>query len=138
MKVKNGTVFTLGNTISGDGNGLLERLASARMIARDAYNRNKSLKAIEEQFKEINKVRDDLIKKYGEEDGNGNASIKPENKDSMDKFINEFNEVLDIEEDLKISKIPLDALNNLQLNYYELEALEFMIDIPAEPEDITE
>lgn len=134
MKIKNGTVFSLVNN-SATGESLLQKLSSARMRGGNVcYNRNRTVKAINDQYKEIEALRIDLIKKYGDEE----KGIDPKDVEAFNAFMNDFNEILGIEEDLDIRKIPLDALDEIDLDFYEMDMLEFMIDLPEEEEFVVQ
>ena len=74
--------------------------------------------------------KDDLIKKYGtmDKDGEGketgSISVKPESENFND-FINEFNTIKDIEHDVELMTIPYDEVIGI-LNGEEILKLEWM------------
>ena len=133
MKITNGQVWNVCFGIQ-QGTSLLDKLATVRLSVAKAYDRNKIIKKLSEQFNDIAKLRDDLIKKDGKEDEEGNTSVSPEDVENFQKFINDQNELFEIEEDYKIKKLSADTLDSLELNFSELEQLSFLIDFGDEEE----
>ena len=63
-----------------------------------------------------------MIRKYGKED-----MIDKEDKEAIEKFVNDFNEILGIEEEIEISTIDVEKLEDVKISASDLEALSFMI-----------
>ena len=88
----------------------------------------KAIRILSEETQDFNKVREDLVKKYGEDMGDGKIGIKEES-DGYQKFIEEINPILS--EDVKVNLTPLTedefeklADDNLTArDYFLLEAL---------------
>lgn len=88
----------------------------------------KAIRILSEETQDFNKVREDLVKKYGEDMGDGKIGIKEES-DGYQKFIEEINPILS--EEVKVNLTPLTedefeklADDNLTAHdYFLLEAL---------------
>lgn len=88
----------------------------------------KAIRILSEETQDFNKVREDLVKKYGEDMGDGKIGIKEES-DGYQKFIEEINPILS--EEVKVNLTPLTedefeklADDNLTArDYFLLEAL---------------
>lgn len=88
----------------------------------------KAIRILSEETQDFNKVREDLVKKHGEDMGDGKIGIK-EGSDGYQKFIEEINPILS--EDIKVNLTPLTedefeklADENLTArDYFLLEAL---------------
>lgn len=115
MKLKNLIIF---NAIEP-----INKLSSVELPIKTAYKIKKNLDILTPQFKIINESRNDLIKRYGNED-----KIDPSDKEAVKSFVHDFNEVLEIEEELDIKTITLDELEGAKLNASDLSFLMFMIE----------
>jgi len=88
----------------------------------------KAIRILSEETQDFNKVREDLVKKHGEDMGDGKIGIK-EGSDGYQKFIEEINPILS--EEVKVNLTPLTedefeklADDNLTArDYFLLEAL---------------
>lgn len=88
----------------------------------------KAIRILSEETQDFNKVREDLVKKYGKDMGDGKIGIK-EGSDGYQKFIEEINPILS--EEVKVNLTPLTedefeklADDNLTArDYFLLEAL---------------
>ena len=49
------------------------------------------------------------------------------NKEAVAKFVNDFNEVLGIEEEIEINTIDVEQLEGVKLSASDLDALAFML-----------
>ena len=76
----------------------------------------------------VEKVRLEIINKYKDENNN----IPKENIDIVNK---ELNDLLNIEQEVKVYTIPFEALENIEFTSAQANALMFMIDDPIEEED---
>lgn len=111
----------------------LQKLSQEQLPIKISYTISKNIKAIEEELKIYEEERQKLIKKYAELDkegkpkvnDNGNYVIKQENQLDFNK---EVLELLDIETDINISKVDLNALEGLKISPSELTSVNFMIE----------
>lgn len=110
----------------------LQKLSQEQLPIKISYTISKNIKAIEEELKIYEEERQKLIKKYAELDkegkpkvnDNGIYIIKQENQLDFNK---EVLELLNIETDINISKIDLNALEGLKISPLELTSVDFLI-----------
>lgn len=114
MKLKNGVIF--------NATEALNKLATSDLPIKVVYNLKKNMDAINEQLKVINESRNSLIKKYGHDD-----KITQDDKEAMQKFVSDFNEILEIEEEVDIRTFTLEDLDGAKLSAADLSAVMFMI-----------
>ncbi len=114
MKLTNGTIYAAQNALG--------KLSNADLQIKTAYAVKKNVDAVKKQIAFINDRRNELIRKYGKED-----KIDTEDKEAVAKFVNDFNEVLGIEEEIEINTIDVEQLEDVKLSASDLDALEFMI-----------
>lgn len=92
-----------------------------------AYAIARNIRKISNEVCEFEKIRNDLIAKYGTADENGISSIKA-NTDAYDKFLKEIEEYIYIEHDVDIYKISEEEIFKSDLTANEILWLDFMID----------
>ncbi|WP_115716773.1 hypothetical protein [Amedibacterium intestinale] len=114
MKLTNGTIF--------NAQIALNKLSNADLPIKTAYAVKKNVDALKKQIAFISERRNELIRKYGKED-----MIDKEDKEAIEKFVNDFNEILGIEEEIEISTIDVEKLEDVKISASDLEALSFMI-----------
>lgn len=117
-----------------DGFISLGKLASADLPVKTAYWLKRIAKAAEGEMKQLDEVRVQLVKKYGEEDAEGNVKVKDEN---LEPFANEFGELLKESIDLPGDPIALDRLGDVKLSALDLMRLDWLI-IDGEGDGSTE
>lgn len=102
MKLKNvlNINYALKNII--DLNGGIESLAKFRLLG--------IMKSLEPVVANFETVRNEAIKKYGKEDEEGNYKIDKEDKESIKKFEDEIDRLL--ETDVEVKKIKADEIFN--------------------------
>ena len=88
-----------------------------------AIQKNKS--ALMDIAEVIEKGRMNIIQHYGELNEEG-SFVVPEDK--IDEANNELRDLLEIEQEVKIYYCDIEALNNVQLTYSQMEAIMFMIE----------
>ena len=117
MKLKNETVYNAKSSI--------EKLKGSDLPIRVLMNVNKTANAVMNQYSFIEGCRQELVRKYGEENENG-FSVKKEN---LERFYEEYTELMSGEEEVDVRKISVDALpETIELNGYDLDALSFMFE----------
>lgn len=114
MKITNGTIY--------ESQGALNKLSNADLPIKTAYAVKKNVDAIKKQIAFINDRRNELIRKYGKDD-----KIDTEDKEAVAKFVNDFNEVLGIEEEIEINTIDVEQLEDVKLSASDLDVLAFML-----------
>ena len=98
MKLTNGDIFGAQQS--------LKQLIEYKLPVLTSYKLVKLVNKLNEQFTIIDDVREGLIKKYGGLNDKGQMSVKQGTKE-WDKFIDEFNELLEQEVELVIEKVKL-------------------------------
>jgi len=97
MKVRNLEIFQAREP--------LQKLMEVKLPVRASAQIAKLALALNGSLKVIDDVRNGLVKKYGEEkDGETRVEEKSE---SFQKFIEEFNELMEMEEEVKFEKVKL-------------------------------
>lgn len=91
-----------------------------------AYAIARNIRKISNEVCEFEKIRNDLVAKYGTADENGISSIKV-NTDAYDKFLKEIEEYIYIEHDVDIYKISEEEIFKSDLTANEILWLDFMI-----------
>lgn len=78
-------------------------------------------KAIDAETQQYEEQRIDLVKKYGIDVGNNQLTVQP---DKMQEFMSKIGELLDLDVDLRISKIKLEDLEGVKLTAEDMVHLE--------------
>jgi len=84
----------------------LRKLLEQKFSVMVSYKLVKLVQKLNEQFMVIEEVRNGLIKQYGKKDKKGNISVKPGDS-NWNKFIKEFNELMEQEIEIVVEKIKL-------------------------------
>lgn len=113
---------------------VLQKLAQKDFKAKLAWSIARLLRTAEEEIKNFNETRMNLITKYGEKDDNGelitddngNCKIVPE---SIVNFSNELEDLLQTEVEINANKIDIEQLENLDFTPSEISVLEPFIDM---------
>lgn len=105
----------------------LIKLKSQELPILVAYKLNKAIKDIAEKIAFINEQKNEIIKKYGKEE-HGSYSIAQDDKENIDKFLKDFKEVLDIEEEVNVEPFDLKDFENVKLSSDEFEMISFLFE----------
>jgi molybdopterin converting factor small subunit len=139
-----------GATNSQTGEKIVEGLLNQKLSVTIKYHLNNLVEVLATEKKVIDSLRDELIKKHGTEDENGNVGIsmvieteKVDDKGEPIKDINpayiafndEYGELLNQEKDIKLPQIKLSDLDKIETkdNY----VLVFKYLIKEEIEELT-
>ena len=107
------------------------KLISQDLDLKASYWINKQAKKITAKIEEINDQRNKLVEKYGEKQPNGNFNVKQDSK-NWKKLSDEFDKLLEIEDELDIQTIKFDYLKDAKLAPVDFMNLDYLIDAPAE------
>ena len=102
MKVTNEEIF---NSVES-----LNKLAGIKLPVRVSLQVAKLVNKLSEPLKEIDSVRQGLVKTYGitfEPDEAGNTTIKSETEGNVLKYVTEVNELVSLETEIVVNKIQL-------------------------------
>lgn len=120
MKLKISQIVTMQQPI--------QKLMQENMPIKAAYRLSRIANIIDQEMQTIEQKRAELVKKYGEDNGEGNYKVKPEN---LTIFYNEYQNLLDEEVDLNISPIQIEMLENTKMSPAAINALEPILDLGA-------
>jgi len=103
---------------------VLRKLTGQEMPIKIAYRIQKAIHNVQEEYARIEKLRMELVQKYGEEKEQ-KMQVKQEN---VMQFAKEFAELLEEDVDLKCERLDIDALpDSIQMTVQDLENLGFLI-----------
>ena len=100
MKIKLGIVLELNNMLKAiiDNTELkIDSLLKFKLLG--------ILKNIEIPVNNFEAIRNEKIREYGKENDEGNIGISADDKESMEKFTNDLNEVINSEVEVNIQKL---------------------------------
>jgi hypothetical protein len=100
-------------------------LNSDKLPITDAYQLSKSIKKIQDELQNFDKFRIELIKKYGDETGDGNYQVKPEYESN---FRQEINELLNTDVEIGVNPITLESLSKVNLSAIEISLIDYLIE----------
>ena len=95
------------------------------MPAVIAYSIQKNKKVLLEIAEEIELTRMNIIQHYGEIQENGQYLVSKENIDKANK---ELEELLSIQQEIKIYLCPIEAFDDIKFTSIQMGAIMFMID----------
>ncbi|WP_042682535.1 hypothetical protein [Anaerosalibacter massiliensis] len=110
----------------------LRELSKEQLPIKVSYVISKNIKNIEEELVVYEEERQKLLKQYAELDKEGKPKINDKGhyvikNEKQADFNKGVLELLDIETDVNISKINLNALEGLKISPLELTSIDFMI-----------
>ena len=135
MKLKNSEIYTYAQELMTQ----FGQDCSLRLPAKINYWLQKNIKKIQALGQEIDESRVEIARNYGKINEDGTAyQIPPENLEAAQT---ELTELFDIEQDVPIHQFDIDEFNNIELEFAQMSAIEFMIkdtdeaaaDSPIEP-----
>lgn len=101
----------------------LGKLLNKELPVKTAYRLGRLSKALQSELDQFNITRNNLIKKYGKEK-EGQYQIDPEDKEAMEKFNKEIEELLAIEIHIDAyDPIPVDDLGEIKLSAIDMSNL---------------
>jgi hypothetical protein len=136
-----------GLTNQTTGERVIEGLLSQKISAVTKYWLNSILDTLEKEKKMLNDIRDELIKKYGDEDASGRISINQRietgEKDEQGnptsvvnpkyvEFMSEYNTVLQESIEIKLPEINLHELSRVETSDNYQLIFKYMVKTPNE------
>jgi hypothetical protein len=109
-----------------DASMALSKILTQPMAFKLSYRLLKMTKKIRAEQKDLEDARMELVKKYGKKDERGAYTVPPE---KIEKFMDEFNTVLEEEISLDIPPIPQDLIEeaDIKLSAVELASIELFL-----------
>lgn len=126
IKLQLGEIIALEAEINGitnqqTGEVVLKGLLSENISLIIKYRLSKLVETLAADKKTIDSLREDLIKKYGEEDGKGNMFVNPFSDEAKTiqnpkwiSFANEYNKLLAEEKEIEFPSVTLDDLKDVK------------------------
>jgi hypothetical protein len=136
-----------GLTNQTTGERVIEGLLSQKISAVTKYWLNSILDTLEKEKKMLNDIRDELIKKYGDEEASGIISINQrietgENDEQGNptsvvnpkyvEFMSEYNTVLQESIEIKLPEINLHELSRVETSDNYQLVFKYMVKAPSE------
>ncbi len=87
----------------------LDKLLQVKLPVKVSYQIARLAKKIGEEYQPIETVRIGLVKKYGVPDDKGNISVVNAKPEELEKFIKEYNELMETETEVVVDKITIPA-----------------------------
>lgn len=113
--------------IVNSSNGL-SNILKKELPIKAAYWLSRLMSKLDSEIKQFNLNRDNLIKKYGKETEHGEIRVDPDDKVNFEKFQKEFNDLVDIEIEVDINKIPLSLFGDVNVSAMELFFLDKFVE----------
>ena len=93
----------------------MQKLMTEKLPVKTAYGLAKIESKLKEQFQIVDAVRNGLVNKYGEKDEQGRTQVKQDSP-NWEKFVDEFNELLEQEVELVVEKVKLPETLEIDSN----------------------
>lgn len=121
MKLKNNEVYNIFE--------VLNKIKDMEVPIRLGYSLSKIVRTLSPQLQLLEEQRNNIIKKYGHDVDNGFA-IDTDDQYALRMYVDEYSELLGIEEEYDITPIPLELLINsdIRLTTNELDAIYSIIE----------
>jgi hypothetical protein len=103
--------------------GSLSKLLNKELPVKTAYTLGKLFNNVKSELQQYYQHRDNLIKKYGREK-DGTYSIEASDKDAVEKFVKDNDELLSVMVKLDYDPVNLDALGNVSISPIDMGNLE--------------
>ena len=116
------------NEIYNYANALLQYFGAdneMKLPIKVSFFLQKNIKVITEAAQEIDKVRMEIIQRYGTPSEDGQSFQIPDDK--IPVATQELQELFDIEQNLNIHRFDIDDFNNIEMTSAQTSALLFMI-----------
>lgn len=100
---------------------------SDKVTGKIGYAVSYNIRKLTNEIPEYEKMRDELINKYGEKDETGQVGIKI-GSEAYEKYMSEMKQYDDIEFDINIIMVKPEDLESSDLTAKEMLGMSFMID----------
>jgi len=103
----------------------MAKLLGKELPVKTAYKLSKLVKEVNNEFKNFEEQRQNLVKKHGKEDENSKSFTVP--KEKVEEFQNEINDLLKVEVEINQNPISVNDLASIQASPVDLAAMEKFI-----------
>lgn len=101
----------------------LSKLLNKELPVKTAYRLGRLSKVLQSELDQFNLTRNNLIKKYGKEK-DGQYQIEPDDKEALEKFNKEIEELLTVEINIdSYNPINVDDLGDIKLSAIDMSNL---------------
>ena len=107
---------------------VLMKLKKQELPILVAYKLNKVIKALDEKLKFIKSQRDEIIKRYGKEEENGSYMIDGNDTENVNKYFDDYNLILEVEEEVEFEKLDMNDFVNVKLTSDEVGLVSFLFE----------
>lgn len=101
------------------------KLLNCDLPIKEAYQLSRMIKKTQEYLTTAEEIRNNLVKKYGTVQDDKSIKVM---SDKIQFFVDEYNKLLDIDIDLKFTKIGAELLNGAKLSPIDINNLEFILE----------
>lgn len=115
MKVSMGEIYM--------ATSAMNKLIDAELPAKLSFRLVRVMRELNDALKSLEEQRSKLIKKYGQEDGDGNITVSEDNKN---QFVNEFNELLGEQIEINWEQIDPEAFGDTPLSVGDIAKIGFL------------
>jgi hypothetical protein len=113
-----------------EGTQVARLLANEKLPIKGAYAIGRLLKKLEEEFKQLETIRVELVKKHGKGFEDGSFAIDKDDKTGLQLFIEDFQAVLESEIDFSFIPINIDLLGDVSITSTLLSAFDPFLKTP--------
>lgn len=117
---------------------VISRLASAQLLARNAYWLMRNFRSIEKEYRTFSEVKDVLLEKYAKKDENG-GFVLDESKEKIEliletakEYWEEYAKLLNEEIDVAIFPMRIEQFEGAKLSAAEINVIYFLLEEEVE------
>ena len=109
------------------GSKVLEQLLAVNLKAHVAYKVSRNARKLKYEMRDIEESQNELFKKYGTQQPNGQYMVSPE---KIDEFSTEMNALMEETINIDIRPFPVEELGNIEIAGRVFEGLWFFFEEP--------
>ena len=121
-KMTNGEIYNTADALSRAFTSVEDMAYPVKVNFFMQKNMNTLLKLAQE----IDKSREEIIRKYGEPDPDNKAQIKV-SADNIEKATADLTDLFNLEQEVAVNMVELDWFENINMNPQQVAAITFMI-----------
>lgn len=125
------TKLSVGDVVSSAQ--VLQVVANTKMPVKTSYRINKILRKVSREIDIYEEERKKIFEEFGEEEQQGMLRIPEKN---MEEATTLLDELLSEEVEIELPEVTIDHLSSIELTPLEFQALEPLLTINEEPDDL--
>ena len=102
--------------------------ADYKLPAKIGYAIERNIRMLKNACEEYGKRKEDIIRTYGKDTGEGRIYLDPKNKEALDAFNNMIEDIGLIEHDVDIFKVSIEDFGDAEIAIGDMSRLMFMIE----------